>query len=315
MRYEHDRFQILSGKLGDAITNYFAGAHPATVLDLAHSCSAIIRDLAHHLHKEGHIHKLELWSDMVERLSGQSLFHYKRINGNQGLYVRIANQLKHADRDTEAFVGVSDHFAFEYLYATVKDFQVLKESLEPCDIFGSYESDRYGPHFMRAAFHPLQKLKSFASMRDEAKVDLLTNAFLQWHGYLEKRISEQFPRLKSDFYDVSGMPEIGVLNRLGLYKECNDVMHAYCVRAGSLLLRRGWSSEDVSPEQMRDLRHAMRYNTRNYLFDFAIKPRGYRKNYYLKFDSSVPGHDVFSTTVIRSCGLDAAKKIEPQSFH
>ncbi|MCB1721944.1 MAG: hypothetical protein KDI11_09335, partial [Alphaproteobacteria bacterium] len=163
--------------------------------------------------------------------------------------------------------------------------------------------------------HPLQKLKSFASMRDEAKVDLLTNAFLQWHGYLEKRISEQFPRLKSDFYDVSGMPEIGVLNRLGLYKECNDVMHAYCVRAGSLLLRRGWSSEDVSPEQMRDLRHAMRYNTRNYLFDFAIKPRGYRKNYYLKFDSSVPGHDVFSTTVIRSCGLDAAKKIEPQSFH
>ena len=89
MRYEHDRFQILSGKLGDAITNYFAGAHPATVLDLAHSCSAIIRDLAHHLHKEGHI-QVDLSSQIYAPKVPQKIPNYLSVDES----LNLINHLK-----------------------------------------------------------------------------------------------------------------------------------------------------------------------------------------------------------------------------
>jgi len=212
-RAELDKFQILSQQLADAIYMYFSGGYSSTTLHVVHACNNLIRDIYRHYLKKDAIEEINFWSERVANLSDTKLFNFKKIDGEQGLYIHKGNFVKHAQRDTESLILLSDQTAFEYLYACVKDFLLLKEALLKAGVLAlSEEHSNTRSRTQRGVL--VDKLRRQALYRlgfyyngkpygEITQVDYLSTAFLEWQSLIEKFITKRAPRIKQDFHDAS----------------------------------------------------------------------------------------------------------------
>jgi len=91
-RAELDKFQILSQQLADAIYMYFSGGYSSTTLHVVHACNNLIRDIYRHYLKKDAIEEINFWSERVANLSDTKLFNFKKIDGEQGLYIHKGNK-------------------------------------------------------------------------------------------------------------------------------------------------------------------------------------------------------------------------------
>lgn len=211
-RFELDKFQVLSHQLSDAIRIYFAGGHATTVTNLTHSCRMLIRDITAY-YKRKHSPYLDgftLYTESIDQSHGSIFFRFKKIDGQQGIFVKRGNWVKHADNDTDELILLSDQAAYEYLSAVVQDFQDLKKMLLSKREISAYQEHveaESQPKYIRVGIRMAKLFNDVAvrailprqaTMRPpyavQPRVDYLCDVFNDWDRILKhvyKRFQEQ----------------------------------------------------------------------------------------------------------------------------
>jgi len=198
-----DKFRILTQNLGDAVICYFSDIESETVFHITHSANTLIKDIYEHFQQTEGLEDIDFWTDVVDMTCDTTLFNYKRVNGKQGLYVATANALKHADKDTRDFVVVTDQMACEYLYATIRNFVWLRDSMLSAGLLNERQKLERDFSWLRFAFSTRSELAYGRALRDLTKIDYLCDKFLDWHAYVEFYVSYFYPESEHDFYAVS----------------------------------------------------------------------------------------------------------------
>lgn len=326
-RAELDKFQILSQQLADAIYMYFAGGYSSTTLHIVHACNMLKRDIYNHYLKKGDIEEMVFWSEKVDRLSDVKLFNFKRENGEQGLYIHKGNFVKHGNKDTEDLVLVSDQTAFEYLYATVKDYRMLQKQLLKAGLLHLYEGHLYAQKrgrvatalartFLKTAYK-MGIVNRHAPFGKVTHVDYLCGVFLEWQDAIEKFVGDKAPRLQQSFHEASTTSMLSKAQRrdlsqrfFGALGRGIDVLTPYL----KMKLRIGSPKDYIRAcyDNGNFLRETLRRETKGAILSFISKYSDKHSfdqaGYYLNVDHRVATSYDYAKD---SGGIDFIKQVSP----
>lgn len=260
-RYEVDKFQAICCQLSDAIVLFLNDGHATTVTSLVHASARLIKDLEKHFSDLGYFEPIKFWSLSVDEQYGASLFNYKKIDGKQGVYVSRGNFFKHADKDPQSAMFVSDNTAFEYLYATLQDFEQLKKELVDSGIVRTAEVHRRAAKksgLYRELFDifngltaPIRKISGsmfiskIRSSSPEPKIDFLSREFRSWYALLNHYINGKFPKIAQDFHDTALTDEMPIQHKFSMM---NLVLSHVSMSAISLIFAKVGEKTGITDE-------------------------------------------------------------------
>lgn len=308
LRLELDKFQILSHELSDAIYLYFQGGHASTIINLAHSCRMLSRDITSYYKKQfsPRWDDFELYTDGVDEVSGTAFFNLKKINGKQGEYVASGNSVKHADKDTESLVMLSDQAAYEYLSVVILDFVRLKEALQACkqvSMHSEHSKAKKQSAFLRGGIRCLKPLTdmflSSSLLRTpystEPKIDYLCNVFREWERQIDQIYNHRVG--KQQFYEPSPWHHFSLIDDFRISGAAHDGLSSVTdkeifailkARFGLLSEADVWKIRQESPFHMREtMRQHSRHRVASIIQRDFSKSDWHGAGYYLKLEDDV----------------------------
>lgn len=199
-RLDNDKFQAMTRILADAIRAYFSGASPPSLVIQTHACRQIIHDLAAFYANPRKVPEGVQPIRRIEFPSKRTLMRGKSDVEQE--FRNIANNLRHADKNTNEVYPTPFAIAHSYLAVTILDYLELKKNLEAADIIRQRDIKSYADIGVdwRKVKKPvmLGSLKLFNRPIIKAEeeenfrywkpiVDRLSGLFIQWHVATQPR--------------------------------------------------------------------------------------------------------------------------------
>lgn len=333
IRFGRDKFQILTNKLSDAIVGYFYGQHPETTLDNIHACHSILKDIGKHFSNNEEptkkkkpsktIQPPEYYSDKVENKTSTGYFRRKRIDGQAGLYITLGNAVKHADKDTESLTTILDQHVYEYLYTVIRDYLILRDTLEDSNIVKLEEQYLEAPEQPSLAKKGLRSLANTflkaASMRpmrapqaSEPFIDYAIDFFLGWAKIINEDAKKSNIHDPDPFWDTVKTLDLGFIEarelRLSMYEHTAKIGKENLIaeiKEAAGLLEEG-RAEKIRAANRKFIKEGMRKGSRQKAMDILIRKSREKTwpgtGYYLDIEGKRPSS--YTSINVDPRGLD-----------
>lgn len=202
-RIDKDKFQAMSLILADALRTYFAGVHPAMTFVTAHACNTVIQDLATFYTKRGQIDRLQFWSKR----------HVLKQKSPAAVAFRdVANNFRHADKNSNKSYPITGQMAHTYLLATLLDFHQLKVALLEQDIIRIREVKAFNDLLIPSSrvempkefwglkwgTRPITEVEEQQFFKDrKPAIDTLSSLFYHWQSLTQPDVKQESLSLKA----------------------------------------------------------------------------------------------------------------------